>query len=194
MGFLKKILAAIGFLFYLVIGCFFIALSIRAIDPKLISQYITDSYKYPDLLVFIRIIGVVLILKGIIFVKHYLANDISEKIITFDNPDGQVVVSLSAVEEYINKIAKNMKQVKDLRPVVSKTKKGLEVKVKATIFSDANVPAVTEQLQQRIKEKVMDMLGIEESVDVMIHVSKFFQTDSKHIDTDDGSSRIPYAE
>jgi uncharacterized alkaline shock family protein YloU len=191
---MKKILAAIGFLFYLIIGCFFIALSIRAIDPNLISQYVTASYKNPDLLVFIRIIGVVLILKGIIFVKHYLSNDDAEKIITFDNPDGQVVVSLSAVEEYINKIAKNMKQVKDLRPVVSKTKKGLEVKVKATIFSDANVPAVTEQLQQRIKEKVIEMLGIEEPVDVKIHVSKFFQTDGKHMEPDVESSRIPYAE
>jgi uncharacterized alkaline shock family protein YloU len=96
-----------------------------------------------------------------------------EKTIAFTNPEGQVTISLSAIEDLIRRVAKQIPELKDLRCDVRANKKGtIQITAKTTLWSDANIPEVTERVQGLIKSKVQDMLGLEETVSCSVHISK----------------------
>lgn len=116
----------------------------------------------------------VLILTITFFVSRImLARFQREKTIAFTNPEGQVTISLSAIEDLIRRIIKQINEIKDLRCDVSANKKGtIQITARVTLWSDANIPEVTEQAQSLIKFKVQDMLGLEETVICSVHISK----------------------
>jgi|GEM_PF-209433 len=96
-----------------------------------------------------------------------------EKTIAFTNPEGQVTISLSAIEDLIRKIAKLIPEIKDLRCDVKANKKGaIQIIARVTLWSDANIPEATEKVQNLVKTKVQDMLGLEETVTCAVHISK----------------------
>jgi len=96
-----------------------------------------------------------------------------EKTIAFTNPEGQVTISLSAIEDLIRKIAKLIPEIKDLRCDVKANKKGaIQIIARVALWSDANIPEATEKVQNLIKTKVQDMLGLEETVVCTVHISK----------------------
>jgi uncharacterized alkaline shock family protein YloU len=96
-----------------------------------------------------------------------------EKTIAFTNPEGQVTVSLSAIEDLIRKAATQVPEIKDLRSDVRANKKGtIFIGARMTLWSDSNIPEVTERAQSLIKAKIQDMLGLEETVICSVHISK----------------------
>ena len=94
------------------------------------------------------------------------------RIVAFQNPDGEVSVSLSAVEDYIQKIAKSVPGIKDVKSSVSITKKGIDITTAVSIISGVNIPEMTELIQLEVKNKVQTMLGVEENIRMKIHISK----------------------
>jgi len=96
-----------------------------------------------------------------------------EKTIAFTNPEGQVTISLSAIEDLIRKVAKQVSDVKDLRCDVKANKKGaIQITAKVSLWSDSNIPEATERVQNLVKTKVQDMLGLEEAVTCTVHITK----------------------
>ncbi|GAF78637.1 unnamed protein product, partial [marine sediment metagenome] len=59
---------------------------------------------------------------------------------TFQNPDGEVTVSIPAIEDYVRKIANDMHDVKDVRAHVSVSKRGINVVTAVSINAGANIP------------------------------------------------------
>jgi len=94
------------------------------------------------------------------------------RIVAFQNPDGEVTVSLSAVEEYIRKIAKRIPAIKEIKSRVDIGKKGIDVSIGISISAGANIPEITERIQMEVKNRVHGMLGIEEKVNIRTHISK----------------------
>ena len=124
----------------------------------------------------IRIIcgGVALLL---LFKDHFYARAISgahqkEKTIAFDNPSGRVSVSLAALEDLIRRVVARVPEVKEARPFIVATGKGLEISARLILNSETNIPDMTARLQELIKRKVQDTIGIEEAVIVKIDVIK----------------------
>ena len=95
-----------------------------------------------------------------------------KRIVAFQNPDGEVSVSLSAVEDYIQKIAKSVPGIKDVKSSVCITKKGIDITTAVSIISGVNIPEMTELIQLEVKNKVQTMLGVEENIRMKIHISK----------------------
>lgn len=96
-----------------------------------------------------------------------------EKTIAFTNPEGQVTISLSAIEDFIRRIVRQVAELKEMRCDVRANKKGIiQITAKTTLWSDANIPEVSERIQGLIKSKVQDMLGLEETVICTVHISK----------------------
>lgn len=94
------------------------------------------------------------------------------RIIAFQNPDGEVTISLSAVEDYISKIAGGISDIKEIRSRVSAGRKGINIICDASIFSGANIPEVTEKMQVVLKNKLNEMLGVEEKINIQMNISK----------------------
>jgi uncharacterized alkaline shock family protein YloU len=105
-----------------------------------------------------------------------------ERTIAFENPDGQVTIALTAIEDFIKRAIKQLPEVKELRPFVRANKKGISIINKCTLFSDVNIPETTEKIQNIVKLRVQEMLGVEDPISIKVHVVKISHKDEPHKD------------
>ncbi|MBU1083854.1 MAG: alkaline shock response membrane anchor protein AmaP, partial [Candidatus Omnitrophica bacterium] len=118
------------------------------------------------------VLGALIILIGV-SMPYRLEKKIRKgRAISFQNPDGEVTISLSAVEDYVHKIAKSITGIKDVKSRVNAGKKGINVVTDVSIAASANIPEVTERIQMEVKNKVQSMLGVEEGVNIRLNIKK----------------------
>ena len=119
------------------------------------------------------------------------------KTVSFQNPDGEVTVSLSAIEEYVKKIAKSINGIKDVKSDVNIKKKGININTEVSILSGVNIPEVTERIQMEVKNRVQSMLGVDENVNITMHVKKISKgvgEESNERETRNDDVRVPFRE
>ena len=172
MNFFRSIVVFIYLCIYLLIGGVLIALSLDVFTNAQIMEWLNYICTAPNIKLAMAGVGVLFILVGIISAQVSFGKMKREKTFAFENPDGQVVVSLSAIEDLIKRIVKQIPQVKELKSTVVANKRGITVNSRATLFSDSNIPETTEKIQSMIKGKLLEMLGIEETINVKIHIAK----------------------
>lgn len=83
-----------------------------------------------------------------------------EQCIAFDNPSGEVAISMDAVEEFIRKAGADFHGVKSLVPRIHAGAEGIGIAIRMDVWSGANIPRLSEEMQNAIKAKVQDSLGI----------------------------------
>jgi len=194
MNFFKSLIIFLYLLIYIIVGGTLIIFALNIFSLEQIISGIDYVYSSQNLTLAIGIIGLMFMLIGIISAQMSFGKMKREKTICFDNPDGQVVISLNAIEDFIKKVIKDVPQVKEIRSLVSANKKGISVVSKATLFSDSNIPELTEKIQSMVKSKLMEMLGIEESISVKIHVIKLIARSEKEEarEPKEASRHIPF--
>ena len=132
----------------------------------------------PDLWLICGFMGLLIVVITSSMSRVILGRFQREKTIAFTNPEGQVTISLSAIEDLIRKVARQVTELKDLRCDVKANKKGaIQITARVTLWSDANIPDVTERVQSLIKSRVQNMLGLEETVTCSVHISKIVHRD-----------------
>ena len=102
-----------------------------------------------------------------------------QRTIAFENADGQVTVSLSAIEDFIRRLTIRLPEVKELKPDVLARKKQINIFLRATLWSDANIPQASERIQSLVRGRVHTMLGIEEPIKVSLHIRKIVAREEK---------------
>lgn len=125
-----------------------------------------------------------LVVGFIMLVSLFLANLIyarrqKERTIAFDNPSGPVSVSLNAIEDLMRRIAVRVPEIKEIRPSITATKKGLDVEIRLVLKTDVNIPEMTSKLQDMIRSKIQDVVGLEGKINIRIHVVKIIMEDLK---------------
>ena len=118
------------------------------------------------------LLGFLLITISISFAQLILGRIEKEKTIAFNTPTGQVTIALSAVEDLIKRLSQNFPEIKEMKPDVIASKRGVEVKLRVILQSEVNIPDLTNHLQEMTKIRIQEMLGIEEQITVKIHVAK----------------------
>jgi len=162
--------------FFLVGGLFIIiALEVAPIDA--IKDALDLIYTTPNTRLILGITGVLLIFISLLVVQITMGKIQRERTIAFENPDGQVTISLTAIEDFIKRSLKQLPEVKELRPFVRASKKGIIIKNRVTLFSDVNIPETTEKIQNIVKARVQDMVGVEEPITIRVHVIKIAHKD-----------------
>lgn len=172
MNILNKISMLFFLIIFVTIGLFLVALAVGVIksEPTLNAlEYINASM---NLKIGIGIVGATLILISVAAYQFTVARIQRQKNIAFNNPDGQVTISLSAIEEFIRRVGSSLPEVKDLKSDCIATKKGIDISTKIIFWSDANIPEATQKIQGLIRTRVQEMLGIDEPIIVRVHVTK----------------------
>ena len=171
-----KIISGLTIFFYtlvfFLVGGAFIAISLGLVSLDSITSVLGYVYSSTNIRLTVGITGLLLIFISIIVAQLVMGKVQREKTIAFDNPDGQVTISLSAVEDFIKRAMKQLPEVKELRPNVRASKKGVIIINRVTLFSDVNIPDITEKIQNIVKRRVQDMLGIDEPINIRVHVVK----------------------
>ncbi len=159
-------------LLFSIIGAVFIALSLRTASLDSTMNMLNYLVHTENIRLGLALTGFLLILINISIAQLSIGKLRKHKTIAFENPYGQVTLSLTAIEDYIRRLTNRMSEIKEIRSNITAGKKGIEVVARVVLYSDVNIPEVTEKIQNAIRLKLQEMLGIEETVTIRIHVTK----------------------
>ncbi|MBU0758996.1 MAG: alkaline shock response membrane anchor protein AmaP [Candidatus Omnitrophica bacterium] len=166
-------------LLFSIVGAILIALSLRTESLDVIVKMVSSLSHADNVRLGMALTGLILIFVNISIARISLGKMHRLKTIAFDNPYGRVTVSLAAIEDYIKKLTNKMPEIKELKSSLSASKKGVEVSTRAILYSGYNIPEITEKIQNAIRIKLQEMLGLEEKVTIKVDVTKIAHLDPK---------------
>lgn len=166
-------------LVFFLVGGLFIIIATNIIPLNFVIDTLNTIYSNTDVRLILGLTGGLLIFISLMVVQITVGLIQKEKTIAFENPDGQVTISLTAIEDFIKRSMKQLPEVKESRPSVRASKKGITIINKVVLFSDTNIPETTEKIQGIVKSRVQDMLGVEEPVEIQVNVTKIAHKEEK---------------
>jgi hypothetical protein len=195
-----RLFTVLGIIFYAVtlilIGLSLVAFSFNLLSFDEINSIFTYAQNTFNARIIIGLSGLVLIVISFSIAQFILGRFQRERTIAFTTSSGEVTISLSAVEDLIKRLASQLPEIKELRPDVIASKKGIYVQLRVTLRSEANIPELTGRLQDLTKTKIQEVLGIDEQIIVRIHVAKIIsveEKDRRRKDAEKNDTSIPYS-
>ena len=185
-----RFFSVLGVLFYsaviTLIGIVLIIFSLNFILPQDINHLLVLAKDSNQTRIILGLSGCLLILISYSFAQLILGKIQRERTIAFTTAGGQVTISLSAVEDLIRRLAVVIPEIRDIKPDVVATKKGIIVDMRVVLRSEANIPELTSRLQETTRAKIQEVLGLEEQIIIRIHVAKIVhdEKDKKRKDFD----------
>jgi len=155
-----------------IIGAILIALSLNAGSINSVTNWINYLFQTENIRLSMALTGFLLIVINISIAQLSIGKLKKHKTIAFENPNGQVSLSLLALEDEIKKVIHKMEEVKEAKVNITAGKTGIELSIKTVFYSDINIPDTTERMQGAIRTRLQEMLGIEEKLSIKIHITK----------------------
>ncbi len=178
-----RFFTVIGILFYaaviILIGVVFIMFALNLLPAVDINNLLSFIQNSPNSKIITGLSGLLLILISFSFAQLILGSFQREKTIAFTTSSGEVTIALSAVEDLIRRLAHILPEIKELRPDVIATKKGILVDLRVVLKSEANIPELTARLQDITRTKIQEVLGVEEQIIIKIHVTKIISLEER---------------
>ncbi len=163
-------------LFYMalvLVGCCLVLLFVLHQVPLVdVLDGLTLVYTDDQLRLIFGAAAVIVLVKNYFFSRMVAGTRQREKTIAFDNPAGRVSVSVSAIEDLARRVIIQIPEVKDVRVNVLAGKGGLNVEARLVLNTEVNIPEMTASLQDLVRRRVQDTIGMEETVTVKVHVVK----------------------
>ncbi len=195
-----RIFTVLGILFYAVvlilIGMILIIFSVNLLQPQDINNLLAYTQYNINSRIIVGLSGLLLIVISFSFAQLILGRFQREKTIAFTTSSGEVTIALSAVEDLIKRLAGVIPEIKELRPDVIATKKGIIVDIRVVLKSEANIPDLTARMQEITRSKIQEILGLEEQIIIKIHVVKIIstqETDRKRKELEKEEPTIPFS-
>ncbi len=157
---------------FILVGAILLTVSINWITMQGASNVVDIIYTTPQVRIAVGVVGLLILIIGIFVANISWGKMQREKTIGFEKADGQVTISLAAIEDFIKRMASTFPDVKEFKPNVIATKKGINIENRVVLFSDTNIPDITEKIQSILKNRIQDILGIEETISIKIHIAK----------------------
>ncbi|MCM8795952.1 MAG: alkaline shock response membrane anchor protein AmaP [Candidatus Omnitrophica bacterium] len=178
-----RVFTVLGILFYalvlILIGIILIIFSLNLLQPQDISNLLVYVQYNLQSRIITGLCGILLILISFSFAQLILGRFQREKTIAFTTPSGEVSVALSAVEDLIRRLTGLFSEIKELRPDVIATKKGILVDLRVVLKSESNIPELTSRLQEITRARIQEVLGLEEQITIRIYIAKIISEEEK---------------
>lgn len=129
---------------------------------------LTDIYNQYTLGLF----GMLIILFALRYIQTSIFQRQRRKSIKFESEQGNVEITLFAIEEMVKKLLEKKKEISHIRPKVTLRKTNLEVKIQVYLASNINIIECTKDIQEEIKEKIYQLLGEGKEIFVRIEIKK----------------------
>ncbi|MBI2870890.1 MAG: alkaline shock response membrane anchor protein AmaP [Candidatus Omnitrophica bacterium] len=98
-----------------------------------------------------------------------------ERHLVFRNEEGQIEVSIHALEEVVRNAGRDFLDIKSIQPVLLIHKNSAVVKADLELYAGAHINFTAERLQSRIKDQFEQLLGrdVKVAIDVVVrHVDR----------------------
>ncbi len=192
-----RILTVLGIFFYAAViilaGIVLIIFALNFLQPQDINSMLIYVQGNTNSRIVIGLSGLFLILISFSFAQLSFGRFQREKTIAFTTASGEVTIALSAVEDLIRRLVGIIPEIKELRPDVIATKKGIIVNLRVILKREANIPELTSRLQDITRSKIQEVLGIEEQIMIKIHVAKIAAIEEKDKTKKDSEKEEPTA-
>ena len=184
-----KFIARLAIFFYVVVISIisgFVMLFVTHVFPIAeIDYYLKFTYYDAESRGLVGLVAGIVMALSFLLAKIIFGGEQKERTIAFDNPSGRVSISLSAVEDMVGRMLQRIPEVKETKPHIHATKRGIEIESRLILRGDVNIPEMTAKLQDMVRSKVQDILGVEETVSVRLHVVKMSAQSEKTKPKDD---------
>jgi uncharacterized alkaline shock family protein YloU len=171
-------------LVFFLVGGIFIVVAMNVIPLNTIIDTLNTLYTNTDIRLILGITGGLLIFISLMVVQITVGVIRKEKTIAFENPDGRVTISLTAIEDFIKRAMKNLPEIKESRPSVRASKRGIVIVNKVVLFSDVNIPETTEKIQNIVKSRV-------QTVEIQVNVTKIVHKEERSKDIKKDDTKVP---
>jgi uncharacterized alkaline shock family protein YloU len=149
------------------------------IEMQNIFNMLALMYRDETLRLIFAVAACAMLFLNFIFYRAFTVNIHKEKTIAFDNPAGRVSVSLIAIEDLIKRVVGRIPEIREVKSKISASKKGLFIKIRLILRAEESIPEVTSRVQELVKRKIQDTIGLDEPMEVAIFVGKILSDQIK---------------
>ena len=164
---------------------------VHALDLQTIQRLLVVVYSDKQGRVIVGVCAGAIMFMSFLLAKLIYGSRQMERTIAFENSTGGVTVSLTALEDLIKRLIVQMPEVKEIRPYMIATKKGLEVDIKLVLRHEVNIPELTGRFQELVRRKIEEAVGMEGKINIRVHVTKISLDDIKSKSKDEFQISTP---
>jgi uncharacterized alkaline shock family protein YloU len=155
-----KVIVSFYSLAFLALGGIIFAMAIGwtpAID------YLNTSLSEQNGRIVFGIIGCAIILVAMVLFFSGLKGQAvaSEHGVTQELKLGRVVTTTNAIESVVRRAVRQVRGVREVRPLISVTPMGLSLTLNIILSPDIKVPEVSPQIQENVKQQLFDIVGVD---------------------------------
>ena len=181
MSFIKRVIVLFYVILLMFISAEMLLLSLQLINFTDVARGLSILYFDNTLRLIVAAIALFLVMVNYLFYQIFTVNVHRDKIIAFDNPNGRVSVSLLAMEELVKRMLARNHEIRESKINIKASRKGLNVGIRLNLTSEVSIPNLTSKIQSAVLKKVQDLIGLDESVNVTIYVSKLLPDRTKEV-------------
>lgn len=157
MGIIDRIILSIYTFLLTFLSIAVILLSLRLIPLELAGTSLAYVYGQWEA----SLVGGVFFLVSIRLLLAGLRSRKVKDTIVHHNDMGDVHISLDAVENLVEKVARHIRGVRGIKVKVTLAGQGITVQLKAVVSPESHVPTVAGEIQSRVHEYIKNTVGIE---------------------------------
>jgi hypothetical protein len=172
------------FILFLVVVVFisgiFLALSFRLFSLESFF-FKTNYWIYSDFFnqIILVLVGALLIFLAIYLIWQKAQVDKGNLSVVQKTSFGEIKISIGSIKRLALKVVKGMEEIRETRPEVNILKSGgINIDLHLFVKQDVNIPQLSEKIQRKVKEYILETSGIE-TKEIKIHVDKIFYEDKK---------------
>jgi uncharacterized alkaline shock family protein YloU len=128
-----------------------------------ISEYIIQAISTDNattLRIAVFAVALVFFALSIMFLLSGVRNSKDRKAVSKHTSIGEIKISLNSIENIAINASRKTNGVRDSKTLVRKTDDSVEIEIRIVVMPDMSIPAITEDVQQRVKKSVEDTAGI----------------------------------
>lgn len=112
---------------------------------------------------------VLVVLAGARLFLAGMAGPRGREVVIAESALGQTRISLQAIENLVTKVVSRITGVREVKSKIISVPQGIGVKVRVAVTPDINVPMVSGDIQNQVKDQVLNVTGISvNSVKVLV--------------------------
>ena len=159
MSIIWRLVLTIYNILLFVIAAAAVAVSVGVTEPL---RYINSMASSPANLIITGSVGIVLCILALVLLFLGLQRKSNgDDVLVEKGLLGEVSMSISAIKLIIMKAVRQVDGVKETRSIVKKTPAGLAITLHMMINPELNVPALTSATQQKVKEYLENIGGLQ---------------------------------
>ena len=117
-------------------------------------------------------VGLLFLLVSCLTIYLAIADIHSSGRIRLESSGGRLTISVSAIEDHLNRLGHSIDGVKELKSRVRRTPTGWGLYARVSVWSDQNVQEINEKIRGEIKQGIVSIIGEHSIEPVDIHVTK----------------------